>query len=74
MPRQQYDTSVCQTIPGNPIDAEVIKAFFAALSPIELDAYTQAINIQTQTDDSARKAHLQQLERLLSSQNSRASI
>jgi DNA invertase Pin-like site-specific DNA recombinase len=62
--RQQYGTPVCQTIPGNPIDAEVIKAFFKALSPIELDAYTQAVNIQTQTDNSARKAHLQQLERL----------
>src|SRR3990172_12708826 len=62
--RQQYGIPVCQTIPGNPIDAEVIKAFFEAVSPMELDVYTQAINIQTQTDGSARKAHLQQLERL----------
>ena len=62
--RQQYGTPVCQRIPGNPIDAEVIKAFFEAVSPIELDAYTQAINIQAQTDSSAGKAHLQQLERL----------
>ncbi len=62
--RQQYGTPVCQRIPGNPIDAEVIKAFFEAMSPVELDAYTQAINVQAQTDSSARKAHLQQLERL----------
>ena len=62
--RQQYGTPICQRIPGNPIDAEVIKAFFQAVSPIELDAYTQAVSIQTQGEERAKKAHLQQLERL----------
>jgi hypothetical protein len=37
--RQQYGVPVCQNIPGDPVDHAVIKAFFEALSPIELDVY-----------------------------------
>jgi len=62
--RQQYGTPVCQRIPGNPVDSEVVKLFFQAISPIELDAYTKAMALQTQTDASVQKAHLQQVERL----------
>ena len=40
--RQQYRVPVCQYIPGDPIDARVVEAFFQALSPIELDAYERA--------------------------------
>ena len=40
--RQQHGTPICQRIPGNPIDDEVVSNFFAAISNIELDAYTQS--------------------------------
>lgn len=62
--RQQYREPVCQDLPGDPIDACVIEAFFQALSPIELDAYAQAMATQTETDDRADRAFRQQLERL----------
>lgn len=62
--RQRHGTTVCQFIPGNPVDNEVVKNFFAALSSIELDAYNQTIAIQNKVDDSVQKAHAQQLERL----------
>jgi DNA invertase Pin-like site-specific DNA recombinase len=62
--RQQYGSPLCQRIPGNPVDQEVVKNFFQAISPIELDAYTQAISLQNEADESIQKAHRQQLERL----------
>ncbi len=37
--RQQYGVPVCQNLPADPLDAAVVEAFFAALSPLELDAY-----------------------------------
>ena len=62
--RQQYRVPVCQYIPGDPIDARVVEAFFQALSPIELDAYERALAIQKETDEKTELAHRQQLERL----------
>lgn len=62
--RQQYLVPVCQFLPADVIDNEVIPKFFAALGQIELDAYTQAINSQLQSEQAVNKAHLQQLERL----------
>jgi DNA invertase Pin-like site-specific DNA recombinase len=62
--RQQYGTPLCQRIPGNPVDQEVVQLFFQALSPLELDAYTHVISLQTEIDASVQKAHQQQLERL----------
>jgi DNA invertase Pin-like site-specific DNA recombinase len=62
--RQQYRVPVCQNIPGDPIDARVVEAFFQALSPIELDAYERALAIQKETDEKVELAHRQQLERL----------
>ncbi len=62
--RQQYGTPLCQRIPGNPVDQEVVQLFFQALSPLELDAYTRVISLQTEIDSSVQKAHQQQLERL----------
>jgi DNA invertase Pin-like site-specific DNA recombinase len=62
--RQQYRVPVCQYIPGDPIDARVVEAFFQALSPIELDAYERALAIQNETDERTELAHRQQLERL----------
>ncbi len=62
--RQQYGSPLCQRIPGNPVDNEVVEKNFQALSPIELDAYTKAISLQTEADASVQKAHSQQLDRL----------
>jgi DNA invertase Pin-like site-specific DNA recombinase len=62
--RQQYGVPVCQYIPADPIDDAVVQAFFAALSPVELDAYSQAMQAQHQQDEALDHAHRQQLERL----------
>ena len=62
--RQQYHVSVCQNIPGDPIDARVVEAFFQALSPIELDAYERALDAKKEADEKIELAHRQQLERL----------
>ena len=62
--RQQYGVPVCQYIPADTIDEYVVNAFFEALSPVELDAYQQAVKAQQQTEDSVKRAHCQQIERL----------
>src|SRR5215469_11100398 len=40
--RQQYHVPVCQYIHADPVDIQVVEAFFQALSPVELDVYAQA--------------------------------
>ena len=62
--RQQFRTPVCQYIPADPVDQSVVDAFFEALSVVELDAYTQVIERQKQTQQVIDHAHQQQLERL----------
>jgi len=62
--RQQYRVPVCQYVPADPVDARVVEAFFAALSPVELDVYTQAMAAQRQHTAQRDEAHRQQLERL----------
>ncbi|MEM9091970.1 MAG: recombinase family protein [Cyanobacteria bacterium P01_F01_bin.53] len=62
--RQQYRVPVCQYIPADTIDNYVVNAFFEALSPIELDAYEQAVKVQQKTEERLENAHKQQLERL----------
>src|SRR5262245_11130789 len=62
--RQQYRVPVCQYVPADPVDARVVAAFFEALSPIELDVYTQAMAAQRQQAERLEAAHRQQLERL----------
>ena len=62
--RQQYLVPVCQNIPGDPIDARVVEAFFQALAPIELDAYERTLDLQKEADEKIELAHRQQLERL----------
>jgi DNA invertase Pin-like site-specific DNA recombinase len=62
--RQQYRVPVCQNIPGDPIDEQVIEMFFLALSPIELDAYAQALSVQQAADEKLARAHKQQMARL----------
>jgi hypothetical protein len=62
--RQQYRVPVCQYVPADPIDARVVTAFFEALSPVELDVYTQAMSMQRQQAARIDEAQRQQLERL----------
>ena len=62
--RQQYRVPVCQYIPADIIDNYVVNAFFEALSPIEIDAYEQAVKVQQRTEEQLDNAHKQQLERL----------
>jgi hypothetical protein len=62
--RQQYRVPVCQHIPADPVDATVVGAFFAALAPVELDAYQRALVAQQQTEAASDRARTQQLQRL----------
>jgi hypothetical protein len=62
--RQQYRVPVCQCIPADPIDHYVVAAFLTALSPLELDAYSAALESQKQASDTLEHAHQQQLKRL----------
>lgn len=60
----QSGVPTCQYISAPNIDRWVVNTFFAAMSAVELDAYTQAIQQQQQTDQSIERAQQQQLERL----------
>ena len=62
--RQQYRVPVCQYIPADPIDSQVIQAFFKTLSPVELNAYERAMATQAKAQTQIKRAHLQQIERL----------
>jgi DNA invertase Pin-like site-specific DNA recombinase len=62
--RQQYQVPVCQRIPADAVDEYVVGAFFAALSPVELDAYSRALETEAHTVARLDQAHRQQLERL----------
>ena len=61
---QQFGEPVCQNLLADPIDAQAVQAFFTALSPLELNAYTQARAAQAQTHRSIVQAQMQQLQRL----------
>ncbi len=61
--RQQYGVPVCQYIPADPVDDVVVQAFFAALSPVELDLYQQAMAAEQQATQALAQARRQQLER-----------
>ena len=63
--RQQYRVPVCQDIPADPVDLQVVESFFQALSPVELDVYAAARR-HTSTATAQQIAHAQQqhLERL----------
>ena len=62
--RQQYQIPVCQHVPGDPIDAQVVNAFFQVLSPVELDVYEQAMAAHHEVEAQVDRARQQQLERL----------
>lgn len=50
--------------PADPVDDFVVKAFFDALSPIELNAYEAIVKETDLEKESLFKAHQQKLERL----------
>lgn len=62
--RQQYLVPVCQFIPADPVDANVIENFFEALSSVEIDAYQQALKTVQDIEQQARLAQQQQIQRL----------
>lgn len=62
--RQQYRVPVCQYIPADAVDAQVVEAFFQALSPVELDVYERAVAAQQAEEAQVTHAHQQRLVRL----------
>ena len=62
--RQQHGSSVCQYIPADSVDKKVVEAFFAALSPVEIDIYSRAMEQKKQADEKVDRAHAQQIEQL----------
>ena len=61
--REQGDP-VCQHLPADPIDARVVEAFFAAVTPAELEAWTRAQDARHRSDEALDRAEAQQVERL----------
>jgi len=51
-------------IPADPVDVQVVEAFFQALSPVELDIYAAAVATQQATAQQIAHAHQQHIERL----------
>jgi DNA invertase Pin-like site-specific DNA recombinase len=62
--RQQSQVPVCQRIPGDPIDDHVIRLFFEALAPTELDVYDRIMGSLSEEREQVHRARRQQLERL----------
>jgi DNA invertase Pin-like site-specific DNA recombinase len=62
--RQQYQVPVCQRLPADPIDTQVVEAFLAVLSPVKLDLYERAVAALQQDDERVQRAQQQQLQRL----------
>jgi DNA invertase Pin-like site-specific DNA recombinase len=55
---------MCQTMAAQRIDQLVTKAFFEAISPLEVDVYTQALQQRVQQQEGIEKAHQLELRRL----------
>jgi DNA invertase Pin-like site-specific DNA recombinase len=62
--RQQYQVPVCQHLPADPIDDFVVRAFFEALSPAELDLYDEAVATIRRETEVIHRARLEQIDRL----------
>ena len=62
--RQQNGCPVCQFLPSDSIDEHVVRLFFEALAPAELDVYAKAVSAFSQQEEHVRKARQQQIERL----------
>lgn len=55
---------MCQYIPADAVNAQVVEAFFQALSPLELDVYERAVAAQQAEETQVTHAHEQHLSRL----------
>ena len=55
---------VCQFLPADPIDQHVVRAFFEALSPAELDLYEKALQSRQSQWAEVQTAQQRQLQRL----------
>jgi hypothetical protein len=55
---------LCQHLPADPIDARVVAAFFAAVAPAELEAWTRAHTAEQEAEEALDRAEAQQLQRL----------
>jgi DNA invertase Pin-like site-specific DNA recombinase len=62
--RQKYQVPVCQHIPGDAVDPHIVRAFFQAFAPLELDVYRRAVAKKQEVVDQVVHAHHQHLERL----------
>jgi hypothetical protein len=62
--RQQWGVPVCQYIPADAVDSKVVEAFFAALSPVEIDIYSRSLEQKSKAHDQVHRAQAQQVERL----------
>ena len=62
--RQQYQVPVCQYLPADPIDDFVVRAFFEALSPAELDLYDEAAAAIRREAEAIHRARREQIDRL----------
>jgi DNA invertase Pin-like site-specific DNA recombinase len=63
--RSQTHAPVCQRLPADPVDQQVVVAFFDALAPAELDLYAQALAQRRQQQaelDQAQRYSVQRLE------------
>jgi DNA invertase Pin-like site-specific DNA recombinase len=61
---REYGVPICQNIRADQVDARVVEAYLAALSPVELDIYARAMAAKKEADAAQDRARQQQLERL----------
>jgi len=62
--RGQTQAPVCQRLPADPVDQQVVTAFFDALAPAELDLYDQALAQRRQQQEEIDRAQHHALQRL----------
>jgi hypothetical protein len=62
--RRHYDEPICQGLMGDPIDDAVVKAFFEALAPAEIDMFNQAMALKKADSERTSTARKKQLDRL----------
>ena len=55
---------LCQHLPADPIDARVVAAFFEAIGPAELEAWSKARDDRSRAEADIDRAEAQQVERL----------
>ena len=62
--RQQYQVPVCQYLPADPIDDFVVRVFFDALAPAELNLYEEAAAAIRHETEAVSRAQFEQIDRL----------